>query len=77
MALHVAQQHGLHLGYRRLAREVRESPLTGESPIAQVQVMLLGHVQRHSGATSVAERAQMLGVSIPTYHKRLKSEAGE
>ncbi len=70
--------HPLWQEVRRLLREwVRELPLAEESPIARVQAMLLAHLQRHAGATGVAERARMLGVSIPTYHKRLKTEAGE
>jgi DNA-binding NtrC family response regulator len=58
---------------RRLLREwVRETPVSEESPTAQLEAMLLAHVQRQAGQTSVAERARMLGVSVPTYHKRLK-----
>ena len=61
---------------RRLVREwVRESPLGETSPLETLQALLLAHVQRQAGATSVAERARLLGVSVPTYHKRLKSSA--
>jgi DNA-binding NtrC family response regulator len=63
---------------RRLLREwVRETPVADESPITQVQSLVLGHLQRQSETTSVAERARMLGVSVPTYHKRLKSSDAE
>ena len=63
---------------RRLLREwVRETPVADESPIEQVQTLVLGHLQRQAEVTSVAERARMLGVSVPTYHKRLKSSGAE
>ena len=62
---------------RRLLREwIRESPLADDSPLVQVQGLLLAHVERHTGATTVTQRAGILGVSVPTYHKRLRSEAG-
>jgi L-asparaginase II len=40
-----------------------------------VQTMLLSHVQRHTAATNVVQRAGILGVSVPTYHKRLRALA--
>jgi DNA-binding NtrC family response regulator len=68
--------HPLWQDCRRLLREwVRESPLAEESPIEQLQAMLLVHVQRQTADTSVADRAGILGVSVPTYHKRLKAAA--
>ena len=63
---------------RRLLREwVRDLPLTEESPMERVQDRLLEHVQRRSADTSVAERAGILGVSVPTYHKRLRAAEAE
>ena len=62
---------------RRLLREwIRESPLADDSPLVRVQGLLLAHVERHTAATTVTQRAGILGVSVPTYHKRLRSEAG-
>ena len=63
---------------RRLLREwVRELPLSEESPMERVQGRLLEQLQRCSADTSVAERAGILGVSVPTYHKRLREADAE
>ena len=59
---------------RRLLREwIRELPLSDDSPLAQIQDLLLAHVERHTAATTVTQRAGILGVSVPTYHKRLRA----
>ncbi|MCB1675700.1 MAG: sigma 54-interacting transcriptional regulator [Halioglobus sp.] len=61
---------------RRLIRAwVRESPALAESPLQQLQAMLLSHVVEQAGGLSVAERARIMGVSTPTYHKRLQAFA--
>ena len=68
--------HPLWQDCRRLLREwVRESPQADASPMETVQTMLLSHVQRHTAATNVVQRAGILGVSVPTYHKRLRALA--
>ena len=57
----------------RLIREwVRESPPLSESPLQLLQDMLLAHVIKQGGAISAANRARIMGVSTPTYLKRLR-----
>jgi DNA-binding NtrC family response regulator len=58
---------------RRLLREwVRESPRLQESPLQLVQDILIAHVIKQCGAISAANRARIIGVSMPTYLKRLR-----
>jgi DNA-binding NtrC family response regulator len=58
---------------RRLLREwVRESPQLDGSPLTLMQDKLLAHVANQCGALSNARRAQVMGVSTPTYAKRLR-----
>ncbi|RLA48443.1 MAG: hypothetical protein DRQ97_04210 [Gammaproteobacteria bacterium] len=56
---------------RRLLRKwVRESPQLTESPLQLMQDMLIAHVIKQCGAISAANRARIMGVSMPTYLKR-------
>ena len=58
---------------RRLLRDwVRESPQLDDPPLRMFESMLLAHVETQAGALSSARRAQILGVSTPTYLKRLR-----
>ncbi|MDZ7784125.1 MAG: sigma 54-interacting transcriptional regulator [Halioglobus sp.] len=51
---------------------VRESPQLEDPPLRMFESMLLTHVESQAGALSSARRAQILGVSTPTYLKRLR-----
>ena len=58
---------------RRLLREwVRESPQSEESPLLLMEQKLMAHVNEQAAAHSTAMRARILGVSTPTYLKRLR-----
>jgi DNA-binding NtrC family response regulator len=58
---------------RRLLREwVRESPQMEESPLAHIGDKLTVQVTEQGGALSSANRARIVGVSTPTYLKRLR-----
>jgi len=58
---------------RRLLREwIRESPRLPESPQRVVQGLLLAHVDKQCDSISAANRARIIGVSMPTYLKRLR-----
>ena len=58
---------------RRLLREwVRESPQMAESPLQLLQDLLLAHVIKQCTGISAANRAAIMGVSMPTYLKRLR-----
>lgn len=58
---------------RRLVKEwVRDSAQSAESPLQVAQAMLLAHVSRRDYNISLAERARIMGVSTPTYQKRLQ-----
>jgi DNA-binding NtrC family response regulator/GGDEF domain-containing protein len=63
---------------RRLLREwVRESAQTDESPLVLMAEKLLQHVNEQGGALGAATRAQIMGISTPTYLKRVREiEAG-
>ena len=57
----------------RLIREwVRGAPLGGPSPLLQLENTLLSHLQRQDKKILALEKAEILGVSVPTYQKRLK-----
>ena len=61
---------------RRLLREwVRESPQLAESPLQLIKDKLMAHVNKLGGALSSAKRARIMGVSTPTYMKRLRETA--
>lgn len=58
---------------RRLLREwVREAPQSEESPLSLMGDKLMSHVIAQGGALSSANRARIVGVSVPTYLKRLR-----
>jgi DNA-binding NtrC family response regulator len=58
---------------RRLIREwIRESPQLEESPLSIVQALLLAHVEKQCATINAANRARIIGVSMPTYLKRLR-----
>jgi len=58
---------------RRLLREwVRESPQSDESPLVLMADNLMAHVNEQGGALSSAVRARIMGVSTPTYLKRMR-----
>jgi DNA-binding NtrC family response regulator len=57
----------------RLLREwVRESPQSVDSPLVQMADKLMLHVNEQGGALSSAARASIMGVSTPTYVKRMR-----
>jgi DNA-binding NtrC family response regulator len=58
---------------RRLLREwVRESPQSADSPLLLMADKLLSHVNEQGGALGSAARASIMGVSTPTYLKRMR-----
>ena len=58
---------------RRIVGEwVRETPHLPESPQLILQTMLLSHVTVQCADASVASRAKIMGVSVPTYQKKLQ-----
>ena len=58
---------------RRIVGEwVRETPHLQESPLVVQENMLLSHVTTQCSEASVASRARIMGVSVPTYQKRLQ-----
>lgn len=67
----------LWLTPQRLARQwIRESAPMANPPQQLAEAMLLSHVVRQGEDLSVAERARVMGVSIPTYQKRLQETVG-
>lgn len=54
---------------------VREVPPPSSSPITSMQDKLMRHLVEQGGALSSAKRAQVMGVSTPTYLKRLRAFA--
>tara|TARA_R110002110_G_scaffold362241_1_gene572032 strand:- start:103135 stop:105735 length:2601 start_codon:yes stop_codon:yes gene_type:complete len=59
---------------RRLLREwVRSSPQIDESPMEMLQAVLLRHVVKQCDGLGLAEKARVMGVSAPTYLKRLRN----
>ena len=62
---------------RRLLREwVRESPQPEASPLALMADTLMAHVNEQGTGLSAALRARIMGVSTPTYLKRMRDGAG-
>ncbi|MEH6593023.1 MAG: sigma 54-interacting transcriptional regulator [Halioglobus sp.] len=58
---------------RRLIGEwVRETPYLSEPPQQLLQNMLLAHVTRQCSGEKIAIRAKIMGVSVPTYQKRVQ-----
>ncbi len=57
----------------RLVRDwVRAVPPPEVSPLEQLQDMLMSHLLNQCDTTPVSQRAKILGVSVPTYQKRLQ-----
>jgi len=57
---------------QRLVRQwIREAAPMSEPPQQVVQAILLSHVVGQCGELGVADRARIMGVSTPTYQKRL------
>jgi DNA-binding NtrC family response regulator len=52
---------------------VRETPRLSEPPQMIVQNMLAVHVAKQCANAKIAVRAKIMGVSVPTYQKRLQS----
>jgi DNA-binding NtrC family response regulator len=62
---------------RRLIREwVRESPQPAQAPLLLLQGMLMSHMKKQCDNLSTANQAGIMGVSTPTWLKRLR-ESGE
>lgn len=58
---------------RKLVKQwVVESPVLDDSPQQLLQDMLLSHILQQCDDISVADRARIMGLSTPTYHKRLQ-----
>ena len=49
-----------------------EAAVSEESPQQLLQGMLLSHIQRQCEGVSTVDRARIMGMSTPTYLKRLK-----
>jgi DNA-binding NtrC family response regulator len=61
---------------RRLLKAwVRESAQSTESPLLLLADTLMAHVNEQGGALSSAARARIMGVSTPTYLKRVREAA--
>ena len=60
---------------RRLVREwVRETPQSGQSPLALLGGILMAHLEDLGGELNTASRARIAGVSTPTYLKRAREQ---
>jgi len=57
---------------RTLLEWVRETALPAESPLLQLQNILLLQVSNQLSSTPTADKARIMGVSVPTYQKRLR-----
>ena len=57
---------------RFIGEWVRETPYLGKSPQLILQKILLSHVTSQCAGASIATRAKIMGVSVPTYQKRLQ-----
>lgn len=58
--------------HRLIRQWIREAAVMDEPPQELVQRVLLSHVLRQCEGISVADRARIMGVSVPTYQKRLQ-----
>jgi DNA-binding NtrC family response regulator len=58
---------------RRLIKQwLKETAPLDEAPLQVVQAILMSHVVRQCESMGVADRARIMGVSTPTYQKRLQ-----
>ena len=74
---HERSSSSLWLTPQRLIRQwIRESAPMAEPPQQLAEAMLLAHVVRQCEGISVADRARIMGVSTPTYQKRLQDILG-
>jgi DNA-binding NtrC family response regulator len=63
---------------RQLVRQwVLEAAVSEQAPQQLLQGMLLSHIQRQCHGVSTADRARIMGMSTPTYLKRLRELSGE
>jgi hypothetical protein len=62
---------------RLVAMWIREIPPPDSSPLEQAENLLLSHLEQLAGSQPLRRRAHILGVSVPTYQKRLKQRQGE
>jgi DNA-binding NtrC family response regulator len=75
---HERSASSLWLTPQRLIRQwIRESAPMATPPQELVEAILLSHVVRQCEGISVADRARIMGVSIPTYQKRLQEILGQ
>ena len=58
-------------------RWLKEAAPMSEPPQQLVQGILLSHIVSQCGSISVADRARIMGVSTPTYQKRLQEMLGK
>ena len=63
----------------RLVRDwVRALPAAGQdSPVEQLERLLLAHLERLGDELPARARATLLGVSVPTYQKRVRYHADQ
>ena len=58
---------------RRLVREwIHETPQVAAPPLQLISGVLLQQILEQGHSLNVADRARIMGVSVPTYHKRLQ-----
>ena len=57
--------------HRLIRQWIREAAVMEEPPQELVQRELLSHILRQCEGISLADRARILGVSVPTYQKRV------
>ena len=58
---------------RRLVREwIRETSQVAAPPLQLISGVLLQQILEQGHSLNVADRARIMGVSVPTYHKRLQ-----
>jgi len=63
---------------RRLVGEwARDVSPNGESPLDISRNVLLSHLEKLSGEIRISTRAKIMGMSIPTYQKRVKESHGK
>ena len=51
---------------------VRALPADADSPIERLEKLLLAHLERLDGELSTRMKSTLLGVSAPTYQKRVR-----
>ena len=61
---------------RLVALWIRDLAPEQQSPLQVAEQRLLWHLEHSASGMSLRGRAQILGVSVPTYQKRLKQQGG-